>query len=81
MTDGNAERGEVKDGHWYLCAKCRSCGQAVPILEILPDAPISGDGTFTFRDVPCPYCGTKHDYPMRTLQRVQARAGTTELVQ
>ena len=64
---------EVEIGKWYLCAKCGTCGQAIPFFEILPNAPMSDDGSFSFRDVACPYCEAKHDYPLGSLQRLQAQ--------
>jgi DNA-directed RNA polymerase subunit RPC12/RpoP len=66
---------EVEIGKWYLCAKCGTCEQALPLFEVLPNAPVSGDGSFSFREVLCPYCGAKHDYPLESLQRLQAQPG------
>jgi RNase P subunit RPR2 len=68
----NSESGEVKIGSWYLCAICKTCGQTIPILEILKDAPVVDDGSFSFKGVPCLACGAKHDYPMGSLEKVQA---------
>jgi hypothetical protein len=42
-------------------------------MEILPDAPIEGDGSFSFRDVPCQACGHKADYRLQELQRLRAQ--------
>ena len=66
---------EVEIGKWYLCAKCGTCGQAIPFFEVLPNAPISDDGTFSFREVLCPHCGAKYDYSLGSLQRLQAQLG------
>jgi RNase P subunit RPR2 len=73
MSSGGSEANDVKVGKWYLCAICRTCQRPIPILEIQKDAAISGDGTFSFRDVPCQDCGAKHDYPLNSLQRLQAQ--------
>ena len=67
-------KSEIKPGHWYLCVQCRSCQMAIPLVEILKDAPIGGDGDFTFTSVPCFYCGEKHDYKISEGKRVQAQS-------
>ena len=68
----DAPDNEIKPGHWYLCAKCKKCGEAIPIVEIEKDAPFAGPGGFVFRGVPCCICGEKNDYPLDDMQRLQA---------
>jgi len=65
---------EIKPDHWYACVQCRSCGMAVPLLEIQPDEPIVGDDNSYFLQVKCYYCAARHDYDSKELQRRQARA-------
>jgi hypothetical protein len=58
---------------WYDCALCASCGQALPLLQVLQDAPPGGHGSFSFSQVLCPLCGSRHDYPALGLVRYQGR--------
>lgn len=64
---------EIIPGRWYLCAQCVTCGEAIPILEVLPGVSVAGDGDFAFQQVPCFHCGTKADYLARTLRPIQAQ--------
>lgn len=73
MSGDAEQRNEVQVGHWYLCAICPVCENAIPILEIEPGAQLEDDGTFAFRNVPCDRCGAKRDYPLKSLQRLQAQ--------
>jgi len=66
-------KGQIKTGHWYVCAPCTSCRRPIPFLEIMKDAPMGGDGTFAFEDVPCPYCGKRDYYPASEWIRLQAQ--------
>ena len=67
---------EVEPGKWYLCFSCHRCKQPIPIFEILPDAPITGDASFSFSSVPCPHCGFEDSYsPQKEGVKVQAQAG------
>lgn len=62
---------EVKVGEWYECAICASCRWPIPILWVMRDAPKTDDGTFAFKDVPCPHCTAVHDYRSIDLVRLQ----------
>lgn len=64
---------EIKPGHWYLCAICQSCAGPIPILEIVPNATIGGNMEYLFPGVPCPHCGTKGDYRIGSMRRLQAQ--------
>jgi ssDNA-binding Zn-finger/Zn-ribbon topoisomerase 1 len=64
---------EIEIGKWYMCAVCPKCRFAIPMYEILLAAPVSGDGTFVYKNVLCPQCGQTHDHPLKSLQRLQAQ--------
>ncbi len=76
-----SKNNQIKVGHWYLCAICETCQETIPILEIQEDAAVSYDGIFAFKQVSCPSCKSKHDYPMAALRRIQADIRTPRSVQ
>jgi hypothetical protein len=63
----------VEPGKWYLCAICWKCGQAIPFMHILPDAPVVTDGTDRF-NMPCPTCGAMGAYSLANMRKLQAPA-------
>lgn len=73
----------TQSGEWYLCAQCRTCSGAIPIITCpAPPAPavrvVAGKGLFTFRGVPCPHCGAVSDYRTRELIRLQVPVPASE---
>lgn len=65
---------EIRVGEWYLCAECRTCQESIPIIATAPHQRASGDGSFVFRAVPCPFCGAQHNYRIGELEPLQVRA-------
>jgi len=64
---------EIIVGCWYLCVVCRSCESPIAFWQAEgPDTPIHADNSFVFRDVPCPSCSARHDYPATAIQLLQA---------
>jgi hypothetical protein len=61
-----------ENGDWYLCARCRKCGQPIRLMgPLVPNASVNSDDTFVFRDMPCPQCGQVQDCPLSEAVRLQ----------
>ncbi len=72
---GALEDDQVKPGEWYLCAQCKSCKKAIPIIACpAPPTPaVAGKADFTFSAVSCFFCEAKHDYSIREMTRLQVQ--------
>lgn len=65
---------EVIVGRTYLCLTCKTCGQWIALWEAIPNMPMRVmDDSFWFRDLPCPKCQARHDYPASSMQLQEAQ--------
>ena len=55
-----------------LTVICKSCGQMIPILNLPPNAKLSGDPKLTKFNVTCPHCSKKREYPFEATFEVEA---------
>jgi hypothetical protein len=66
-------------GKLYLYARCLTCRGWIPMLELSPDEDLSTPSRSVpviFRNVACPHCRARHNYPL--LDLIRRRAPSTE---
>lgn len=66
---------DVQPGRWYLCGVCLTCQEPIPLVPVRLHVPLDGEASLVLKNVPCPGCGTRHDYSLSHGIRLRA-AGT-----